>query len=392
MPLVTLFRRPILTLCACLLSQAALANEPQVSFRRTEKVIPAEPVLPLVLQVGTDYGYLNHTTTIDGEGPFTGSLLTGKALAAFVFDDWIMEGGAGWSYSALYGKTRSENPAEPALGHRVYTQSGFVEAGLRYRLTPKFNFGLIAQDYFGTDLTLSQRKDLVKNMFLGGMMMAVDLLSDSGIFRLGATFMTEIPDNQRQVQIYGVTAQFGIPLRGYDTLLRKTDVVVRTETIKKVEVPKIVTRTIVRDVSKYSLPRETFHFARGQSFLAPEDQSFIIEFSNTLKQLQAYYKTVTIEAQIRTTGDAKRDQRLSEQRAQSIRNALVSTGLSPQRVLAAGQGGRPGIEERPSSKSSITLIDLSFAGLTQPDAVSDALNDLFRRRITPETCQGDKCK
>ncbi len=369
----------------------ASANEPQVFTRSTEKIIRGDAPIPLVLQMGSDVGYFSHTTTIPGEGPFIGSLLTGKALASFLFPDWILEGGAGWGYSALYGTTRSENPSEPTIGHRIYTQAGFVEGGLRFRLTPKFNLGLIVQDYFGADVTLSQRKDLVNNMLLGGGMMAVDLLSESGIFRLGASIMAELPDNQRRVVLYGLTFQFGIPLRGYDVLLRKTDVVVRTEKVQKVDVPRIVTRSVVREVSKYTLPREIFKFSRGQTFVSPEDQSFLLELAQILKQFQNNYRSVTVEAHVKSTGDQKRDQRLSEARAQSIRNVLVSSGLNPQRVLASGLGGKAVSDDRVGAGASITFVELSFSNLTEPDALTDALNVFLKRRSTPETCRGDKC-
>lgn len=392
MRLCRLQRNLFFQLLLVLSSLSAYAADPQISSRTSEKVIRGEAPLPLVLQLGSDLGYLNHTTTISREGPFSGNLLTGKALASLLFEDWILEGGAGWGYSGLYGKTSSEIPSEPTIGHRVYTQSGFVEGGLRYRINSKFNLGLIVQDYFGADLTLSQRKNLVSNMLLGGGMLAIDLLSDAGIFRIGAIFMAEIPDNQRIVQFYGASLQFGIPLKGYDTLLRKTDVVVRSERIQKVEVPRVVTRTVVRDVSKYSLPRETFHFARGQSALAPEDQTFIFELAQVLKEFQDRYKTVTVEALIKSTSDPQRDFRLSESRAQSIRYALVATGLNGQRVLASGLGGRANLDDKSLGQSSLTLVELSFTGLTQGDVLSDALNNLFKRRATPETCKGEKCK
>lgn len=370
----------------------SLASDPQISSKTTEKFIRSEPSLPTVLQLGTDAGFLNHTTTINNEGPFTGYYLTGKALASLLLDSWILEGGVGWGFSALYGKTREDNPAAPEIGHRVYTQSAFVEGGLRYRLTPKFNLGLIVQDYFGTDLTLSQRKGLVRNMLLGGGMLALDLLSESGIFRIGAQLLFEIPDNQRYVQTYGVTLQFGLPLMGYDTLLRKTDVVLRSERIQKVELPRVISRTVVRDVSKYSLPRDAFRFNRNDALLSPEMQSFILELSSALKPLQPYFKTLTIEAQIKASGDPQRELRLSERRAQAIRNALVSTGLGGQRIFAAGLGGRQNIAEYVSGPFSVTLVDFSFTGLSQPDTVNDELNNLFKRYSTPETCKGERCK
>jgi len=385
--------RKFFTTLAVLFPLHAIGQElPQVVSRNSEKVIKGDAPIPLVLQLGLDGGALTHSTTIAREGPFTGWFSNGKALASLLFENWILEGGLGLGYSALYGTTRNENPAVPELGHRVYTQSAFGEAGIRFRLTPRFNFGLIAQDFFGTDLTLSQRKDLVNNMFLGGGMAAFDLLRDTGIFRLGLQILAEIPDNSRKVLFYGATLQFGVPLQGYDTLLRKTDVYVRKERVQKIEVPKIITRTVVRDVSKYSLPRDIFHFVRNSTALTPDDQGFVIELANTLRAQVANFKTVTVEAVVKLSSEPRRDQSLSEARAQLIRNALVTAGLPASRVNAVGLGGRSMAEERTTNTQSLTLVELSFTGLSNPDEVTDAINLLLKRRMTPETCKGETCK
>jgi outer membrane protein OmpA-like peptidoglycan-associated protein len=366
---------------------------PQVYTKNTERFVKGDAPLPLVLQVGLDAGLLKNSTTIPREGPFSGAVFAGKTLASFLFEDWILEAGLGWSYSSLYGTTKGENPAVPELGHRVYTQSAFAEAGLRFRLTPRVNLGLIVQDYFGTDLTLSQRQGLVNNMLLGGGMFAIDLLKESGIFRLGAFLLAEIPDNKRQVVNYGATLQFGIPLRNYDIMMRKTDIYVRRERVQKVEVSKVVTKTIVRDLTKYSLPVESFRFYKNQTALNPEDQEFISELGQTLKQVSPYYKLVTVEVTVPETSDPRRDQKISELRALSIRNAIVSAGHMPaQRILARGEGGRQGFAETSPGSTSKTFVDLSFLGLTNPDAVTDALNQLLKRRSTPETCRGERCK
>jgi outer membrane protein OmpA-like peptidoglycan-associated protein len=393
MQLSNFFRKTLAPLLASFSLQAAADELPQVYSRNSEKILRGGAPLPLVLQLGIDGGMLSHKTTIPREGPYDGGSLSGKALASFLFDDWLLEGGLGWSYSALYGTIKGENPIDPELGQRIYTQSAFAEAGIRVRLTPRFNIGLIAQDYFGTDLSLSQRKGLVSNMLLGGAMAALDLFGESGIFRIGAQLLAEIPDNNRQVLYYGATLQFGIPLKDYDVLLRKTDVLVRRERVQKIEIPKIITKTVVRDVTKYSLPSGAFRFAKAQSALNPDDQEFAVDLAQTLKQQSTHFKFVTIEAAVKASADPRRDQQLSELRAQSIRNAIVSSVQIPTtRVLAVGLGGRSNVDDRAAPTGSATLVELSFAGLSNPDAVSDALNLLLKRRSTPETCRGDKCK
>lgn len=370
----------------------AQSTDAKVFSRKTERVIPGDVSIPLVLQVGTDLGHLSHSPSNTNSGPFSGTLMTGKVLGSLLFSDWILETGAGWSYSAIYGQTRADNPLETPLYHRIYTQSAFAEGGLRWRLTPKFHLGLIAQHFFGTDQSLSPTASKTNQMLLGGCLMAVDLLSESGIFRLGASLLGEVLNNNRKVLLYGLTLQFGIPLRGYDILLKKTDVVIRSEKVQRFEVPRVTTQKIVRDVSKYTLPRNTFHFSHGQSFLIPEDQRFLHEVAEILKKHENNYKTVTIETQIRATGSKRNDLRISEERAQTIRNALVTLGLSPQKVLAAGQGGRQIQADNFGDRYHLTLVDLSFADLSEAEVITDSLNNLIKRRVTPDTCAGEKCR
>lgn len=386
-------RRGLILALMAAYSLHAVGDElPKVFTKNSERVIKNSSSLPIAVQVALDGGLLTHTPTIPREGPFSGSLVAGKSLASLLFDNWIVEAGLGWSYSALYGVVKGENPTIPDLGKRIYTQSAFGELGLRFRFTPDFHFGLIAQDYFGTDLTLSQRENLVNNMLLAGGMVGFDILGESGIFRLGGQLLAEVIDNQRQVVYYGATLQFGIPITNNDVILRKTDIVVKRERVQKIEIPKVVTRTVVRDVTKYSLPLDAFRFIRSQTALNPDDQFFASALAQTLKEVATHFKTVTIETAIKPTGDARRDLYLSENRAQSIRNAIVSAGsLQENRILAKGLGGRASLDDRQSAPLP-TYVDLSFTGVTNSDAISDALNQLMRRKSTPETCRGEKCK
>ena len=387
------FHIATLFLLTAIPTSAFADNPPKVFTKNSERLVKGATPLPIVLQLGIDAGLLNHKTTIPREGPFNGSFISGKIIASLLFENWIIESGLGWSYLALYGTTQGENPTDLELGHRVYTQSAFAEGSLRFRLTPEFHLGLIVQDYFGTDLSLSQRKDTVTNMLLGGGMIAFDLLNEAGIFRIGGQILAEIIDNHRQIVYYGATLQFGIPLKNYDTLLRRTDVLVKQERIQKVEIPKIINRSVIRDVTKFSLPLSSFKFVHSQGTLLQEDQTTASELGETLKLQQQNFKQVTIEASVKASGDPKRDLILSEARAQSIRNAIVSLGLLPiNRVLAKGLGGRSLVDDAGQPTSNTTLIDLSFTGLSNPEAVSSALNLFLRRRSTPETCRGDKCK
>lgn len=379
--------------CFCARPDFAQSSEVQVSSETNEKTLRADPLLPLSLQVGLDSGFLDHATTIPNEGPYTGYLIGGKALASLEFEDWIIESGLGFHYSALYGTTRDSNPLSPEIGHRIYTQSAFAEAGVRLRLHPRFNIGLVVQDYFGADLTLSQRRGLVSNMLLGGAAASVDFLGESGVFRIGAQLLGEVLDNQRKVIYYGATLQFGIPIIGSDTLVRQETVTVRKERIEKIVVPKVVTKTIIKEVSKYSVPLGAFNFSKGKSRLNLDDNTLVTELGKVLSRFSKQFRTVTIEARVKKSGRSRRDLKLSQERAESIRNVIVSLGLlKASQVGARGLGGHPNIGEHRKSRLSLTAVDLSFTDLANESELNDALTQFFTGRKTPETCRGGQCK
>lgn len=372
---------------------AYASDRVEISTESDEKLIKGSAFIPLNLQVGLDAGVFNHTTTIPKEGPFSGYSIAGKGLASLEFENWIIESGLGWHYSALYGTTRDLNPPFTEIGHRVYTQSAFVEAGIRLKLHQRFNIGLIAQDYFGADLSLSQRRGTNDHMLLGGAAASVDFLGESGVFRLGAQLLGEILDNQRQVIYYGATLQFGIPLVGSDTLLRKEKTIIKRERTETVTVPKVVTKTIIKDVSKYSVPARAFRFFKGQGSLSLNDQKLASELGQLLKRFSPSFKQVTIEATVKKTQSPRRDLELSQARADSIKNAIVSLGLlTTAQVKSRGMGGRSNLNERGLGRFSLTLIDLSFTDLVNEPLIIDALTQFFNGRKTPATCRGGQCK
>lgn len=372
---------------------AVAGNRTEISSQSDEQLLKASPTIPLSLQVGLDSGIFNHATTIPKEGPFDGYMVAGKGLASLEFEDWIVESGLGWHYSALYGTTQDVNASFPEIGHRIYTQSAFAEAGVRLKLHPRFNVGFVAQDYFGADLSLSQRRNLVNNMILGGAAASVDLLGESGVFRIGAQLLGEILDNQRKVIYYGLSLQFGIPLIGSDVLVRKEKITVRRERVETITIPKVISKTIIKDVSKYSIPTRTFTFVRGQGALSKVDQKLISELGQILKSYSSKFKQVTIEATVKKSRNSKRDLKLSQERADALRNVIVGLGLlSPSQIKARGMGGRANLDERGLGKFSLTLVDLSFTELEDESQVNSALTQFFNGLKTPETCRGGQCK
>jgi outer membrane protein OmpA-like peptidoglycan-associated protein len=77
-------------------------------------------------------------------------------------------------------------------------------------------------------------------------------------------------------------------------------------------------------------------FATGSATLTP---TLIGDLGDVARSLNAYPNTtVQVVGHTDNTGDAAYNQRLSEQRAQSVASVLISSGVAPARVQIVGRG------------------------------------------------------
>lgn len=78
------------------------------------------------------------------------------------------------------------------------------------------------------------------------------------------------------------------------------------------------------------------NFATGKAKITPELKQDIDTIADTLNKYPAY--TVTIEGHTDNVGGAKVNKRISQQRADAVRNELIKEGVDPKRVKAVGYG------------------------------------------------------
>ncbi len=77
-------------------------------------------------------------------------------------------------------------------------------------------------------------------------------------------------------------------------------------------------------------------FATGSATLTP---TLIGDLQDVARSLNAYPNTtVQVVGHTDNTGDAAYNQRLSEQRAQSVASVLISSGVAPSRIQIVGRG------------------------------------------------------
>ncbi len=77
-------------------------------------------------------------------------------------------------------------------------------------------------------------------------------------------------------------------------------------------------------------------FASGKSTLLPDARSKLDQVADALKSAQE--QSYIVEGHADSRGSTPLNQRLSEQRAETVRNYLVERGISPDRVKSTGYG------------------------------------------------------
>ena len=77
-------------------------------------------------------------------------------------------------------------------------------------------------------------------------------------------------------------------------------------------------------------------FSSASAQLSAEDQLALIGFAGYLKSHPSF--SIEIQGHTDNVGTERTNQILSQQRAQSVRNALIELGLDPNRISAKGYG------------------------------------------------------
>ncbi len=78
------------------------------------------------------------------------------------------------------------------------------------------------------------------------------------------------------------------------------------------------------------------HFESNSAKLSPTSMQKIRAFANYLKRMPQV--TVTIEGYTDSSGDPKKNMKLSQERANAVKKALIANGISTRRIVAIGKG------------------------------------------------------
>jgi outer membrane protein OmpA-like peptidoglycan-associated protein len=352
------------------------------------------------LFLGIDSGYiLSKSISPEDISDKSGFSVGGKIVASVYPEYFVFDLGLGWFYSILKG---TERYLDPKTNRRdtydskvsIVTYAALTELSARLRLFHALQIGPTFQGFFGTDVSF--RSDVHPESFtaFGGGQLFYGIPDKTGDLRFGLTYLVSLNAPEAQVhQIIG-SIQLGLPIVRPDEIYKEKSLSKLTKKTEIKEVPKTNLKIITKDVVKFVVDRSLLPFKDNRALLSPEMQRFLSELALTLKSVNDTFQEVAVEGHTaRVPGNTEENFiRLSSSRAAAVRNALVANGIPVGEAKSRGMGTSRLYQQSAPDSLVNERIELSFSGVSNAGRLNEALSQLQKSRLKPETCSDEGCK
>jgi outer membrane protein OmpA-like peptidoglycan-associated protein len=260
--------------------------------------------------LGFDLGYDYLHTDVGGESHKNGLDLGVKALGSWRHETWFLDAGLGYQYESLFGS-----------GISVQTGSPFAELSGRWKLDPQWSLGPITQLHVGDDNSRSETEDNNSLMWNGGAQLVYELSTDGRPFRVAAEVLTSLTGLEDR-NLYSFKVGVQIPLGREEKRIERLPVVVMPVGVTK----EVLVREATEDL-KISLNTGTIGFKINSAKLDHKSQTKIRKLGEFLVANKIDMKEIKIGGHTDSTGKKDYNQKLSEQRAQVVKEVLVKAGV-----------------------------------------------------------------
>ena len=157
---------------------------------------------------------------------------------------------------------------------------------------------------------------------------------------------------------------------------------VRTQTtdenIKRVTVEKPIERSVIKENVRFLLDSETVNFETNKATLLKRSDTFLRELGRMLAQYPDRWNYLTIEGHTDIRGSFDHNSKLSTERASSVRDALLRSGVPAGRMKAVGFGPTrpidPGNNDIAWARNR--RVELSFEGVKDARWLREVLQKL----------------
>jgi outer membrane protein OmpA-like peptidoglycan-associated protein len=336
-------------------------------------------------------GMVVMSENLDEETDKSGYLVDGGGILSMYTTKASFDLGLGAFYSKVTGEAKV-NPASTVVDrNEIAFTSGLISIAARYRLTPKFELGPILTATLGADGSFSPllEEAIVPRVSGGVQFTRVWTDYESYDLRLNARAGIDFNVSARNLIHFAVGLAFGVPLTKPDTIVKTKT---RTKIKTKTEV-KVVEKPVYQAVMVFQT--DAINFEYNSAVLMPESKAFLDDLGKLLSTRVNWWETLQIAGHTDQTGALDYNMKLSQDRADSVRNAILAAGgIGPERIEARGYGPTVPLVEATDaiSLAKNRRVELMFGGEVDQMKLGPELDRVRRKHERPKTCIGQECR
>lgn len=286
-----------------------------------------------------------------------------KGLYSHYFENWVWDFGLGYLMSNISGTqptSASNGQCFAGANCKVNTRSGFIEISPRYRINQNWQFGLVGNGLFGTDVSFDQDELIDTQSFtiLAGPRLNYETDGEDGRWRFGAQIQKALNITSRSLLSFQGDIQYGFPLGGAAEPYKPVEQVVEkapeptpTPTPEAIVTPEPAPRAapqFATAVGKSSvriyLGEAVLRFKTAKWDLRPGSHEILDKVTGYLIKYPEYWEKVRIEGHTDRRGGLKYNENLSLNRAKSVARKMQDFGISRSKMVIRGYGPRKPVD------------------------------------------------
>lgn len=352
-------------LCAAASAQAQDTTTSALEFSREETATRPSGLIPFL---GFGGGYTGYENIAEVEG----TPATIKLLGSYYFDAPAV---VDLGYGANNQQFSATNAAQTAI------TDGALELAIRYRWD-KWQAGVIGNQFYNQGENYSA--DQADAHFAGLQVLREFNMSPSWLARVGARAQTLTNNTDGNVMMYLVDLQLGWNPGAYKPSVSQSPVAAQhipmeddemtleqTPSAPARPVAGVVPEPALRDVSYAALAGGTaITFDTSRTALNSADQQKLNQLARVLADNSDLYERVEVHGFTDATGSSSINERISQQRAESVSSILKRNGVND--VVAVGKGSA----ESTGSMQSDRRAELVFIGVKDEAKLQEALSEI----------------
>lgn len=356
-------------------STLAYQATPTTSTMEITKEETAKAPRGLLPYIALGGGYTGYDTI----GSVEGSPATLKLLGSYYFENpYVIDLGYGVNNQQFNQAAKSQDTA---------VTGGAFEIAARYRWESRWQAGVIANHFFEQGRALSAEQGDAQ--FAGLQVLREFNITDSWLARIGARAMGLTNNTGSLVTMYLVDLQIGWNPSAYKPSVKQTteaspikresvvsEATREPETIAETSRPVATVQpsSPLKDLAYTSLmdKDQSIQFGSSRAAISAQDQARLSKVAKALSNNKDLYDRIEVYGYTDTSGSAAINQKISQQRADSVRSSLVKGGLSDVSIAATGKGSA----ESTGNIKSDRRAELIFIGVKDEAKLKEILSNL----------------